>query len=181
MCIRDRYRASRMWCDVGVLISKYACQSIYKHHGPNELKLSTKTVVRLRMNRLIWTLGGGFRYLLSQLLRQTERQLAQSPRYRCRLLYSMCCVALATVVRSYIYAVSYTHLRAHETDSYLVCRLLLEKKKYAVFCLKKKNSFFFFFFLMIRRQPRSTHCISSAASDVYKRQALLHSPALEVR
>ena len=30
--------------------------------------------------------------------------------------------------------VSYTHLRAHETDSYLVCRLLLEKKK-----KKKKN------------------------------------------
>eukprot|EP00825_Cyclidium_porcatum_P040545 TRINITY_DN5148_c0_g1_i1.p1 TRINITY_DN5148_c0_g1~~TRINITY_DN5148_c0_g1_i1.p1 ORF type:complete len:112 (-),score=13.59 TRINITY_DN5148_c0_g1_i1:174-509(-) len=27
-----------------------------------------------------------------------------------------------------------------------------------------------FFFLMIRRPPRSTHCISSAASDVYKRQ-----------
>src|SRR5680860_1877934 len=26
-------------------------------------------------------------------------------------------------------AVSYTHLRAHETDSYLVCRLLLEKKQ----------------------------------------------------
>ena len=25
------------------------------------------------------------------------------------------------------HAVSYTHLRAHETDSYLVCRLLLEK------------------------------------------------------
>ena len=25
--------------------------------------------------------------------------------------------------------VSYTHLRAHDTDSYLVCRLLLEKKK----------------------------------------------------
>src|SRR5664279_3271180 len=29
----------------------------------------------------------------------------------------------------YIVPVSYTHLRAHETDSYLVCRLLLEKKK----------------------------------------------------
>eukprot|EP00825_Cyclidium_porcatum_P019246 TRINITY_DN21859_c0_g1_i1.p2 TRINITY_DN21859_c0_g1~~TRINITY_DN21859_c0_g1_i1.p2 ORF type:complete len:110 (-),score=28.36 TRINITY_DN21859_c0_g1_i1:589-918(-) len=27
-----------------------------------------------------------------------------------------------------------------------------------------------FFFLRIRRPPRSTHCISSAASDVYKRQ-----------
>src|SRR5665647_3665324 len=26
-------------------------------------------------------------------------------------------------------SVAYTHLRAHETDSYLVCRLLLEKKK----------------------------------------------------
>ena len=28
-----------------------------------------------------------------------------------------------------LHTVSYTHLRAHETDSYLVCRLLLEKKK----------------------------------------------------
>src|SRR5665647_3664048 len=26
----------------------------------------------------------------------------------------------------HLYSVSYTHLRAHETDSYLVCRLLLE-------------------------------------------------------
>ena len=26
-------------------------------------------------------------------------------------------------------AVSYTHLRAHETSAHLVCRLLLEKKK----------------------------------------------------
>src|SRR5680860_1676672 len=32
--------------------------------------------------------------------------------------------------------VSYTHLRAHETDSYLVCRLLLEKKKKT----KKQNN-----------------------------------------
>src|SRR5665647_1203454 len=29
--------------------------------------------------------------------------------------------------RSHFPSVSYTHLRAHETDSYLVCRLLLEK------------------------------------------------------
>ena len=29
----------------------------------------------------------------------------------------------------YSYAVSYTHLRAHETSLHLVCRLLLEKKK----------------------------------------------------
>eukprot|EP00825_Cyclidium_porcatum_P042382 TRINITY_DN5788_c0_g1_i4.p2 TRINITY_DN5788_c0_g1~~TRINITY_DN5788_c0_g1_i4.p2 ORF type:complete len:219 (+),score=62.88 TRINITY_DN5788_c0_g1_i4:120-776(+) len=32
-----------------------------------------------------------------------------------------------------------------------------------------------FFFLMIRRPPRSTHCISSAASDVYKRQVSTQS------
>ena len=34
-----------------------------------------------------------------------------------------------TLVLDGVYPVSYTHLRAHETDSYLVCRLLLEKKK----------------------------------------------------
>src|SRR5664279_5962047 len=32
-----------------------------------------------------------------------------------------------TVARYEQAPVSYTHLRAHETDSYLVCRLLLEK------------------------------------------------------
>src|SRR5665647_3780324 len=36
-------------------------------------------------------------------------------------------------------AVSYTHLRAHETDSYLVCRLLLEKKKKIKIHKKKKK------------------------------------------
>src|SRR5664279_3817177 len=34
----------------------------------------------------------------------------------------------ASQSRSISRAVSYTHLRAHETDSYLVCRLLLDKK-----------------------------------------------------
>src|SRR5680860_1241910 len=38
-------------------------------------------------------------------------------------------VAFATAAAGPVsFAVSYTHLRAHETDSYLVCRLLLEKK-----------------------------------------------------
>eukprot|EP00825_Cyclidium_porcatum_P014230 TRINITY_DN17606_c0_g1_i1.p1 TRINITY_DN17606_c0_g1~~TRINITY_DN17606_c0_g1_i1.p1 ORF type:complete len:114 (+),score=11.07 TRINITY_DN17606_c0_g1_i1:3-344(+) len=32
------------------------------------------------------------------------------------------------------------------------------------------------FIVMIRRPPRSTHCISSAASDVYKRQILYLTP-----
>src|SRR5665647_3874661 len=38
-------------------------------------------------------------------------------------------VTCATATAMSCLAVSYTHLRAHETDSYLVCRLLLEKKK----------------------------------------------------
>src|SRR5665647_85362 len=39
--------------------------------------------------------------------------------------------AIGDVLRDQLFymPVSYTHLRAHETDSYLVCRLLLEKKK----------------------------------------------------
>eukprot|EP00825_Cyclidium_porcatum_P050473 TRINITY_DN900_c0_g1_i9.p3 TRINITY_DN900_c0_g1~~TRINITY_DN900_c0_g1_i9.p3 ORF type:complete len:104 (+),score=22.76 TRINITY_DN900_c0_g1_i9:40-351(+) len=40
------------------------------------------------------------------------------------------------------------------------------------YCILFLSFFFFFFFLMIRRPPRSTHCISSAASDVYKRQVV---------
>ena len=45
-----------------------------------------------------------------------------------------------------IVAVSYTHLRAHETGRNLVCRLLLEKKKKKkkitmyISCRKKKNN-----------------------------------------
>src|SRR5664279_295985 len=36
-------------------------------------------------------------------------------------------LVIATGCQTRPEAVSYTHLRAHETDSYLVCRLLLEK------------------------------------------------------
>ena len=43
-------------------------------------------------------------------------------------------------VRTVSKAVSYTHLRAHETDSYLVCRLLLEKKKTEQRKKKKKQN-----------------------------------------
>ena len=37
---------------------------------------------------------------------------------------------VAGVVATCLHAVSYTHLRAHETVLALVCRLLLEKKKH---------------------------------------------------
>src|SRR5665647_374164 len=39
--------------------------------------------------------------------------------------YMLACAADEIICDQY--SVSYTHLRAHETDSYLVCRLLLEK------------------------------------------------------
>src|SRR5678816_386275 len=50
-------------------------------------------------------------------------------------------------------AVSYTHLRAHETPEHLVCRLLLEKKK-------KKIFFFFFFFFFFN---------DTATTEIYTR------------
>src|SRR5678810_940052 len=48
-----------------------------------------------------------------------------------------------------------------------------------MFLYKKKKIFFFFFFLMIRRPPRSTLDRSSAASDVYKRQARARELGIE--
>ena len=39
----------------------------------------------------------------------------------------------------------------------------------------EENKGLHYMFLMIRRPPRATHCISSAASDVYKRQILMIS------
>eukprot|EP00831_Metopus_contortus_P081807 TRINITY_DN8698_c0_g1_i1.p1 TRINITY_DN8698_c0_g1~~TRINITY_DN8698_c0_g1_i1.p1 ORF type:complete len:216 (-),score=55.14 TRINITY_DN8698_c0_g1_i1:74-721(-) len=38
--------------------------------------------------------------------------------------------------------------------------------------------YYFFFFLMIRRPPRSTQGVSSAASDVYKRQSIYNKKEL---
>ena len=43
------------------------------------------------------------------------------------------------LMMKYIYPVSYTHLRAHETGRNLVCRLLLEKKKKTIDKKTKKE------------------------------------------
>ena len=53
-----------------------------------------------------------------------EYQMLLEKRYLCFITWEQIAVDL-----NYSIPVSYTHLRAHETDSYLVCRLLLEKKK----------------------------------------------------
>eukprot|EP00825_Cyclidium_porcatum_P024717 TRINITY_DN2708_c0_g1_i6.p1 TRINITY_DN2708_c0_g1~~TRINITY_DN2708_c0_g1_i6.p1 ORF type:complete len:175 (+),score=4.49 TRINITY_DN2708_c0_g1_i6:25-549(+) len=52
----------------------------------------------------------------------------------------------------------------------LQLQLLSAYRPVKVNTLHLQPGWVFFFFLMIRRPPRSTHCISSAASDVYKRQ-----------
>ena len=44
----------------------------------------------------------------------------------------MCIRDRSQTVKANILPVSYTHLRAHETDSYLVCRLLIEKSFWVV-------------------------------------------------
>ena len=46
-------------------------------------------------------------------------------------------VPLFNVTDAGVTAVSYTHLRAHETPEHLVCRLLLEKKKQHKKLIKK--------------------------------------------
>ena len=76
----------------------------------------------------------------------------------------------AQLANARVWPVSYTHLRAHETSLHLVCRLLLEKNTLTTPTCQTHAHTTTPPFLMIRRPPRSTHCISSAASDVYKRQ-----------
>ena len=59
-------------------------------------------------------------------LSPSEREVELIPGNRAYLLS----LTASYIKESYaLMPVSYTHLRAHETDSYLVCRLLLEKKK----------------------------------------------------
>ena len=41
----------------------------------------------------------------------------------------------------YLLAVSYTHLRAHETEADVVCRLLLEKKKFTIIDARSRERF----------------------------------------
>eukprot|EP00831_Metopus_contortus_P041556 TRINITY_DN3261_c0_g1_i9.p1 TRINITY_DN3261_c0_g1~~TRINITY_DN3261_c0_g1_i9.p1 ORF type:complete len:146 (+),score=20.94 TRINITY_DN3261_c0_g1_i9:58-495(+) len=50
----------------------------------------------------------------------------------------------------------------------MFCNLLI-----SLFCI-------FFFFLMIRRPPRSTQGVSSAASDVYKRQTFIYPIDIDI-
>ena len=53
---------------------------------------------------------------------------AVAGRLDCPPAAAFCNVEVAIQIPLRDVPVSYTHLRAHETDSYLVCRLLLEKK-----------------------------------------------------
>src|SRR5664279_3741818 len=88
--------------------------------GPNDSGLSRKHIME--------SINGSLTRLRTDYV-----DLYQAHRYDTETPLEETMQAFADVVRQgkalYIGAVSYTHLRAHETDSYLVCRLLLEKKK----------------------------------------------------
>src|SRR5665647_1449808 len=56
-----------------------------------------------------------------------QRDRRHVPQRRRPLIGSALGLGDQLVLRRVVGPVSYTHLRAHETDSYLVCRLLLEK------------------------------------------------------
>src|SRR5665647_337165 len=62
---------------------------------------------------------------LAQLFQlEAERECVEVVLSHNNVFLNVCCCSW----REGALAVSYTHLRAHETDSYIVCRLLLEKK-----------------------------------------------------
>src|SRR5665647_284523 len=73
-------------------------------------------------------------FLPSTLCQFTKHDKFLNLRGICRIVYTArtasitktnCYIVFCKYIENFI-TVSYTHLRAHETDSYLVCRLLLE-------------------------------------------------------
>src|SRR5680860_1766952 len=90
---------------------------------PGSVPTTMAEIGRTQRARAAWSQAGSERVRTRR-----ERQLGGSP--GADDLVRRC--ALTDLLGEFM-PVSYTHLRAHETDSYLVCRLLLEKKK------KKKN------------------------------------------
>src|SRR5680860_1750783 len=66
-----------------------------------------------RLHGGVYVLGTGYSGFVYPLCNQVKKQWSWLPNW----------------ARRWARPLSYTHLRAHETDSYLVCRLLLEKKK----------------------------------------------------
>ncbi len=59
----------------------------------------------------------------------TLEALAGGSEFEARLIYKVSSRTARAIQRYPSSPVSYTHLRAHETEADLVCRLLLEKKK----------------------------------------------------
>ena len=64
-----------------------------------------------------------------RLATETLRSMERIDRLLQRHLQKYPATTVRNALRIGTYAVSYTHLRAHETEADLVCRLLLEKKK----------------------------------------------------
>src|SRR5674536_343036 len=103
----------------------------------------TSTAIQYLSNPMIWLVfptkrarlqsaGHGFNSLIRQLKRAISSALAVTRKSEdagpSGTLFGGCPVCQTVPVTRNILAVSYTHLRAHETPEHLVCLLLLEKK-----------------------------------------------------
>src|SRR5664279_6617896 len=87
-------------------------RSTAEHAGLEFTVELSPSPVTARVDRAMWTTI--VTNLLSNAVKYTQQGAVR--------------IRLDTADGQAVLAVSYTHLRAHETDSYLVCRLLLEKK-----------------------------------------------------
>eukprot|EP00658_Telonema_sp_P-2_P051975 TRINITY_DN40097_c0_g1_i1.p1 TRINITY_DN40097_c0_g1~~TRINITY_DN40097_c0_g1_i1.p1 ORF type:complete len:131 (+),score=40.31 TRINITY_DN40097_c0_g1_i1:161-553(+) len=126
MCIRDSLGGDGEEEDVDDT-------TILKKRPNNITLLNSLFGVMMRKIRQLDDVGGSLRQQSSHqvgTLRNFEHE-AHDIRQRNRRLEQQLLDAIneKLALQNLLQAVSYTHLRAHETPEHLVCRLLLEKKK----------------------------------------------------
>ena len=92
-----------------------------------EYKVIKNTLTRIAANEL--NLEGFSEHLEGPTALATSKEDAVAPARVIEQFIKTTDKEVVTVKAGIVEAVSYTHLRAHETLRHLVCRLLLEKKK----------------------------------------------------
>ena len=111
-----------------VMVVALGCEKLTVEKLLDEADISPENVIVLQEQK-------GFDAMVNAIMEMADNKLAiLNQRRRETLPLSDLCIGMqcgGSDAFSGVSAnpVSYTHLRAHETDSYLVCRLLLEKKK----------------------------------------------------
>eukprot|EP00658_Telonema_sp_P-2_P014970 TRINITY_DN15719_c0_g1_i1.p1 TRINITY_DN15719_c0_g1~~TRINITY_DN15719_c0_g1_i1.p1 ORF type:complete len:140 (-),score=34.80 TRINITY_DN15719_c0_g1_i1:30-449(-) len=133
MCIRDSSEAMALLAhaDSGIIIS-YLEHAIYQPAALEASQIDCDQALRLYAEHAPELLAQAISssWIRSYTPEVAHEMLVESMARRRR----ESCTSVDTFARLVIAvrtegAVSYTHLRAHETPEHLVCRLLLEKKK----------------------------------------------------